>query len=162
MKKKIFVFLLLLFVWVLLALPFDIQNFLLGVFVSLFTTLVFGDAVPDDVLKFLSIKRIFAFIKYIFVFLYYMILANLDVMYRVLHPALPIKPGIVKAKTRLTSKFARTMLANSITLTPGTLTVDIEGENLYIHWINVKSADVEEATKIIVEKFEKILEEIFA
>jgi len=91
-----------------------------------------------------------------------MILANLDVMYRVLHPALPIKPGIVKAKTRLTSKFARTMLANSITLTPGTLTVDIEGENLYIHWINVKSADVEEATKIIVEKFEKILEEIFA
>jgi len=162
MKKKIFVFLLLLFVWVLLALPFDIQNFLLGVFVSLFTTLVFGDAVPDDVLKFLSIKRIFAFIKYIFVFLYYMILANLDVMYRVLHPALPIKPGIVKVKTRLTSKFARTMLANSITLTPGTLTVDIEGENLYIHWINVKSADVEEATKIIVEKFEKILEEIFA
>ncbi|MFH1352525.1 MAG: Na+/H+ antiporter subunit E, partial [bacterium] len=92
---------------------------------------------------------------------YHMILANFDVMYRVLHPLMPINPGIVKVKTRLKSKSGRAALCNSITLTPGTLTVDICGEYLYIHWINVKSQDVEEAGRKIVEKFERILEKVF-
>jgi multicomponent Na+:H+ antiporter subunit E len=92
-----------------------------------------------------------------------MIKANFDVAYRVVHPKLPIKPGIVKVKTRLKSDTGLTFLANSITLTPGTMSVDIDRENgyLYIHWINVKSADVEKATEIIVSRFEKILEKIF-
>lgn len=56
-----------------------------------------------------------------------------------------------------------TFLANSITLTPGTMSVDVDKENsiLYIHWIDVKTKDVESATKIIVERFEKILKKIF-
>jgi len=50
-----------------------------------------------------------------------------------------IKPGIVKISPRLNSSFGITLLANSITLTPGTLTVDIDKENnLYIHWLYVK------------------------
>ena len=55
------------------------------------------------------------------------------------------------------------MLANSITLTPGTLTVDIneDKKELYIHWIKVKSTDINEATKEIGEKFEKTLTEVF-
>ena len=92
-----------------------------------------------------------------------MIKANFDVAYRVVHPKLPIKPGIVKVKTKLKSDTGLTFLANSITLTPGTMSVDIDRENgyLYIHWINVKSTDVEKATEIIVSRFEKILEKIF-
>jgi multicomponent Na+:H+ antiporter subunit E len=92
-----------------------------------------------------------------------MIKANFDVAYRVVHPKLPIKPGIVKVKTRLKSDTGLTFLANSITLTPCTMSVDIDRENgyLYIHWINVKSTDVEKATEIIVSRFEKILEKIF-
>ncbi len=90
-------------------------------------------------------------------------MANIDVAYRVLHPNLPIKPGIVKVKTNLKTDTALTFLANSITLTPGTMSVDIDKDNgfLYIHWINVKDKDVEAATKMIVEKFEKILAKIF-
>jgi multicomponent Na+:H+ antiporter subunit E len=92
-----------------------------------------------------------------------MIKANFDVAYRVVHPKLPIKPGIVKVKTKLKSDTGLTFLANSITLTPGTMSVDIDKENgyLYIHWINVKSTDLEKATEIIVSRFEKILEKIF-
>ena len=83
--------------------------------------------------------------------------------YRVIHPKLPINPGIVKVKTTLKTDTALTFLANSITLTPGTLSVDIDKDNgiLYIHWIDVKAKDVEGATKIIVERFEKILKKIF-
>jgi multicomponent Na+:H+ antiporter subunit E len=86
----------------------------------------------------------------------------LDVVYRVIHPAMPIRPGIVKVKTSLKSDSARTALANSITLTPGTMTVDITDDGyLYIHWINVRTTDVEEASRKIVTPFEWFLAKIF-
>ena len=54
------------------------------------------------------------------------------------------------------------ILANSITLTPGTFALDIIDDTLLIHWINVKTEDVKEATKMIGERFEKYLKVIFA
>jgi len=80
---------------------------------------------------------------------------------RVLNPSLPINPGIVKVKTRLKSKTGRMVLANSITLTPGTLSIDIKDEFLYVHWIDVKDCDLQCATEEIVKKFEKYLEVIY-
>src|SRR6056297_108283 len=63
--------------------------------------------------------------------------ANIDVAYRVITGK--INPGIVKISPNLKSDAAITLLANSITLTPGTLSADIDEKNndLYIHWINV-------------------------
>ena len=89
-----------------------------------------------------------------------MIKANFDVAYRVLHPEMPINPGIVKVKTTLKTETGKTFLANSITLTPETRTVDIVDDNLYVHWINVSTLDPEEQTKIIVARFEKFLRRI--
>jgi multicomponent Na+:H+ antiporter subunit E len=62
-------------------------------------------------------------------------LANIQVVKLVLDPALPIDPVIVRAQTRFSSDIARTTLANSITLTPGTITLDIEGEDFLVHAI---------------------------
>ncbi len=64
--------------------------------------------------------------------------ANLDVAYRVITGR--INPGIVKIDPKLKTDLGVTMLANSITLTPGTLSVDVDEDKnqLYIHWINVK------------------------
>lgn len=98
---------------------------------------------------------------YLVVFLYELIKSNLDVARRVVTPSLPINPGIVEVKTRLHSKMGRMILANSITLTPGTLTIDIVGDTLYIHWIDVQTRDTREATEKIVRKFEKYLEKIY-
>jgi len=63
--------------------------------------------------------------------------ANIDVAYRVITGK--INPGIVKISPDLKTDLGITMLANSITLTPGTLSVDIDEDknDLYIHWINV-------------------------
>jgi multicomponent Na+:H+ antiporter subunit E len=97
----------------------------------------------------------------LFVFLGELIKSNLDVAFRVLHPKLPINPGIVKVKTRLTSRLGRIALANSITLTPGTITVETKGDTFYIHWIDARAKNIEESTKAIVEKFERYLEVIF-
>jgi len=79
----------------------------------------------------------------------------------VIHPELPIRPGIVKIKTTLTTDMAKTFLANSITLTPGTMTVDIKGDELYIHWIYVEGKDINSWTKKIIGGFEPMLRRIF-
>jgi multicomponent Na+:H+ antiporter subunit E len=97
---------------------------------------------------------------YLVVFIWACIKANFDVAYRVLHPAMPIRPGIVKVKTTLKSEFARTLLANSITMTPGTITVDIIDDFFYIHWIYISSEDPEVYTKTIIGKFENYIKKI--
>jgi multicomponent Na+:H+ antiporter subunit E len=156
-------------IWFLLVWPFDpvtkaldIQSTIAGIVVAIFVGLFLGDKIPRELGIGAIFRRIFWMIVYIPMFFWYVIVANLDVVYRVVHPDMPIKPGIVKVKTTLKNPAGRTMLANSITLTPGTLTVDISDDDyLYIHWINVQSDDVEEATRHIVQKFEGVLRRIF-
>lgn len=140
----------------------DWQVVMAGVVAAGTVSLLFHEILPKEHHVFISPVRIFWFLLYIPVFFYYVMAANLDVVYRALHPKMPIKPGIVKIKTRLKSESGITALANSITLTPGTLTVDLTDDGyLYVHWINVKSTDVEQATKHIASKFEWFLEKIF-
>jgi len=107
------------------------------------------------------LSRFLAFLKYLPIFLWEMLKANLDVAKRVIDPSLPINPGIVEIKTDLKSNKAKLFLANSITLTPGTLTVDIIDDSFYVHWIDVTTEDSGEQKKIISEKFEKLLEGVF-
>lgn len=156
-------------IWFLLVWPFDtvdktldLQSVIAGIVVAVFVGLYFGDKIERE-LRFTHVfKRVFWMIIYIPVFFWYVVIANLDVVYRVVHPDMPIHPGIVKVKTTLKNPAGRTMLANSITLTPGTLTVDITDDDyLYIHWINVKSDDIEQATRDIVARFEAFLRRIF-
>ena len=109
----------------------------------------------------LTPKALFYTFYYILVFLVELVKSNIDVTRRVLSPGLQINPGIVKVETKLKSKVARLILADSITLTPGTFTIEINDKALYIHWIDVQEQGVSEATEAIVRKFEKILEEIY-
>jgi multicomponent Na+:H+ antiporter subunit E len=109
----------------------------------------------------LSTKTVLFFLIYVTVLFWEIMKANLDVAYRVIHPKMPIEPGIVVIKTSLKSDIAKMILANSITLTPGTFTLDVIDDNLLIHWINVKAEDIDEATNIIGQRFEKYLRSIF-
>ncbi len=85
--------------------------------------------------------------------------ANMDVAKRALDPKLPVNPGIVKVPVGLKSDYGQAMLANSITLTPGTITMDIAEEAgqtyYYIHWIDVLSEDPEEAGEAIKGTLER-------
>ena len=164
MGSKIILFLAAFLVWSVLSWVPDFQHLIVGVFVAAFVAFLTGDLFVARVHIFKHPKRYWYFIAhYLPVFLWEMIKANIDVAYRVLHPDLPINPGIVKVKTSLKSDTALTFLANSITLTPGTMSVDIDKDKgvLYIHWINVRTKDTQGATKIIVQRFEKILKKIF-
>lgn len=147
--------------WLLLNWSFSLEIVILGVFISALLSLIFCHkcSIYNEIK--LSPKAFIFTIMYIFVFLTELIKANIDVTKRVLSPALPINPGIVKVETSLNSKMARLILANSITLTPGTFTIEIHENALYIHWIDVKDANVTKATEILVRKFETYLKEIY-
>jgi multicomponent Na+:H+ antiporter subunit E len=80
---------------------------------------------------------------------------------RVISPSLPIFPAVVEVHTNLHSPLGKLLLANSITLTPGTLTVDVEGDTLRVHWIDARGMeDLVQATRAIAERFEIALSEI--
>jgi multicomponent Na+:H+ antiporter subunit E len=154
------IFILSLVFWLLVTFRFTVSNLIVGSVAALITTLIFGKYYLHNVYKFFQPHRYFWLLIYFFIFIWECIKANLDVAYRVLHPAMPIKPGIVKVKTELKSEFARTLLANSITMTPGTISVDIIDDWLYIHWIYVRSEDPEIYTRIILGHFEKYIKKI--
>lgn len=154
-------------VWCLLAVPWehesgwDMQTTFVGLGASFVVAVLFSDALAIRPVKFLNPARWFWFFVYVPVFAYWCLVANLHVMFLVLHPDLPIKPGVVKVRTRLRSAAARTALANCITLTPGTLTVDVTDEgHLYVHWLVVESTEMRVATHEIVERFENFIEKI--
>jgi len=147
--------------WMLLFWSVDPWVIGAGVLVALVVGTLLGAVFPEELQKFLDLRRWFFFLIYLPYFLYYCIGANLDVMMRVIHPDVPIRPGIVKVRTSLKSKMAKTFLANSITLTPGTLTVDIDGQDLYIHWINIATDDAAKRSAAICGRFEPLLRRIF-
>jgi multicomponent Na+:H+ antiporter subunit E len=109
----------------------------------------------------LTPKALLTTVAYVFYYLKELIKSNVNVALIVLSPDLPVKPGIVTVRTRLKNPMGRMLLANSITLTPGTLTVDMEGEWLHIHWVSVDSPDIEGATQAIVAGFERYLEVMY-
>jgi len=104
---------------------------------------------------------IYNYLLYLGVFFTELIKANLNVMWLVFSPRIHIKPGIVEIKTQLKSPIGRLALANSITLTPGTLVVDIRNDSLFIHWINISVTDPVAATEAISARFEKYLKVIY-
>jgi multicomponent Na+:H+ antiporter subunit E len=108
-----------------------------------------------------SPSRFSHFILYTGVFAVELLSANINMMRYVYSRRIDIRPGIVKIKTGLKTPLGRLALANSIALTPGSLVVDIEGDTLFVHWLDVKTTDPDEATRIIAGPFEVHLEKVF-
>jgi multicomponent Na+:H+ antiporter subunit E len=158
--RYVTVFILSLIFWLLLTFKITVPNLIVGSVASLICSLIFTRFFITNIYKLLQPHRYFWFLVYLVVFIWECIKANLDVAYRVLHPAMPIRPGIVKVKTTLKSDLAKTLLANSITMTPGTISVDIIDDCLYIHWIYVRSEDPEVYTPMITGAFEKYIKRI--
>jgi len=151
----------LLLFWILLngSLAWDVLA--VGVVASLLIAWLFADSLAV-VAEFRATPAAFAAAGgYLLYFLQALVRSNLQLARVVLTPELPVRPGIVKVRTRLRSRMGRLLLANSITLTPGTLSVELDGEWLYVHWVRMESAEVEAASAAIVSDFERYLEVIY-
>ena len=168
MISNIAMFIVWFLVWLFMVWPPEIKDVVMGALVSLFVLCITVNILKDTRDSTSGAKgnlltyplRFIWFLWYIVVFLWECVKANIDVAYRVAHPGLPIRPGTIKVKVGLKSDMGLTFLANSITLTPGTTTVDVDKDNgfLYVHRLCAK----EPYDRLrVVEKFENILKNIF-
>jgi multicomponent Na+:H+ antiporter subunit E len=162
-QSRIVVFILAFLLWLALTAGGGIQEVAAGVLVALVVAAAAGGTLEGFPRLRRMPRRLFFAVRYGFRFGWEMVKANVHVASIVLNPRRPIRPGIVKIRTELSRDTALTILANSITLTPGTFTVDVnpEARELYIHCIVVPGTDLEENTKRIGRRFERLLKEVF-
>lgn len=147
--------------WIVFTDSLDPQELIAGAVVSALVAVMTAGMMPNVSPKVFSPVRWAVAIAYVGYLMVAIFVANIDMARIVARPTLRIKPGIVRARTKLKSPLGRLILANSITLTPGTLSVDIEGDELFVHWVNVEAENIDEATAKIVTGFERYLGVIF-
>lgn len=159
-SKRIGLFFASMIVWIMLA-GVAPEELILGAVVSVIISVLFGktSAYTFDLKWFSGI--VMFIVLYIPVFLIELIKSNLDVMMRVLSPKMPINPGFVRVPTQLKGEVAKLTLANSITLTPGTITLDANEDVLFVHWIDVQKKDSEIDWRAVSEPFESLLRRVF-
>ena len=133
-------------VWLVLSGHYDVQHVLFGVLsVILVVSLNYRmHRVPlapgeEPGSHHIIIHRL---IIYLFWLLWQIIQSGLYVAYIVLHPQMPVNPMLVRFKSRQPNVLARVILGNSITLTPGTITLEIDGDEFTVHAL---SEDTEKA-----------------
>lgn len=142
--------------WVLLTGSLAVDELLLGGLVSLVVVFASGSRLALLSGIRLTPQAPLHLLRYLGYFFQQLALSNLDVARRVVAVDLPVNPGLVEVRTGLTSDLGRMLLANSITLTPGTITVEAEGDRLLIHWIDRSpGTDLESATRAIASGFEQ-------
>ncbi len=131
-------FLILLVFWIFISGQLDWWHLSWGVLSCALIAYISHDLLFKDIRSKGKVKEVINFIKYIPWLLYQIIRANIHIAYLVLHPKMPqlIDPHIIKFKTKLKKELALVTFANSITLTPGTITVLIEDGYFYVHAID--------------------------
>lgn len=156
MINKVYSFLFLFILWTFLSFPLTFEKTITGLVFSglILLTLSYFTNWKSKI----TLKRIFNFSLFSLRFIFELVKANFIMAKIVVTPSLPISPKIIKVNTTIKSNVGRAILANAITLTPGTLSVDlIEGE-IYVHVVEgVKLKDSNE----IIKPFEKTLKGAF-
>lgn len=150
--------------WLILSGKFEVKYLLFGVISAALVTFVTQDLLESEHKRGKKkgssaawlIKASWRFLCYFVWLLYSIVEANLQVAYVVLHPKLPIAPGLLQFRTRLRSRAGHILLANSITLTPGTITVDLTDGTYLVHALVPQAA-----ASLLDAKMQSKLEAIF-
>jgi multicomponent Na+:H+ antiporter subunit E len=140
--RYIYTFFIMMGFWILLSGKFDLFHLTLGVLSSGLVALLSADILMLDAKKSGKLIIAFRFICYVPWLMYQIVLSTLHVTFLALHPQMTdkIDPTIVTFKTKLNNNIARVALANSITLTPGTITIRVEEDIFYVHAISRQAA----------------------
>ena len=158
-KERVVSILLLLLFWMVLSLPHSIftshglysllEHVLLGIPLAfLVTRLISLPVFTHEEIKAHGLSNILRLISYVFCLISQMMIAGVDVARRVMRAVPDISPGLIKVETPLDDDFSITLNANSITLTPGTITIDVQkNENGCTFWVHSISKDGLESIK---------------
>lgn len=131
----ILTFFIMLSFWMLLSGEFTFILLTSGVAASLLVAYLSHDLLigKADIKE--RISHVGRFLRYLPWLMGQIVLANIDLIYRTLHPKMPIDPGMIRIKNTYKTNMAMVTLANSITLTPGTVTIDVTPEEFLVHAI---------------------------
>ncbi len=129
--------------WILLSGFFDAFHIVTGIISSLLVALFSHRLfMPEGMSLKLEAARTGRFFMYIPWLLLEIAKANIDIIYRTLHPSMPIDPVVIKFRTDIEEDMGRATLANSITLTPGTVTMNVTDDGEFtVHAISREAAD---------------------
>ena len=146
-------FVLLFLVWIGLTNSLHYQELIVGVLTSLFVTYYFtGDE------KINLFKLLMKYGRFLPLFFKDLIIANIELAKIILNPKLKINPAIITLDVGLENDFDKLILANAITLTPGTITIDVQDKLIYIHILNLKTKDKDLLQKEIIDRYEALLQ----
>lgn len=142
------------------------EEVLAAVFISIFIGgLTHKLFITKDSLWIFKKNRLLFLLMYIVTYPYYLIKANFSVAIKALSPKLNINPSIVTVETELKSDYGLALLGNSITLTPGTITIDIYEHNglnrLFVHCLDINDDEKNHATKFVAGSFESKIKKVF-
>jgi multicomponent Na+:H+ antiporter subunit E len=143
---SVFIFLMLMAFWLLISASVHWEHMLVGVVFSTILTIFWSNLTisAENVTNF-KIKQVYLLIVYFVKLVIEIVIANINVAMIVLNPRLPISPGIVIMRCDLERSLLRVLYVNSITLTPGTITVELEDNLLIVHALTEDVAhDVED------------------
>lgn len=132
-------FILLFALWIILNGKLTLEILLFGLAISLFIYLFMCKFMNFSIKKDLRLMRNTGFcIVYFFVLLKAIFVSNIKVMSIILFKRIPITPAIVEVKINLKTKTAKAILANSITITPGTITMKIDDDVFTVHCLSIE------------------------
>lgn len=162
---KVFgVFILVFIVYIVFSGSTSAYDLTTGAIVALITALITANLVISNPSKLVQVQRLGWLLIYAARYFFVdEVKAHLDVMRRILHPKMPINPGIVKIPYGVASDYAMLTIANSITNTPGTVVVEVfpEEKAFYVHWINAVATEPTEVRRHVSVVFERFAKRIF-
>jgi len=130
-------FFLLFALWLILNGRITLEVCLFGLVISVLIYLFMCKFMDFSVKKDLRLMRKIGYaVVYFFVLLKEIFISNFKIMAIILFKHIPITPAMTEVRVELKSEMAKTILANSITLTPGTITVKVEGNVFTVHCLS--------------------------
>lgn len=132
--------------WLILSEHFDLFHISLGV-ISIITVLLFNSKVrnfeffpePENTTYKFKAFRLFSYLPFMF---WDITISSFKIAYLIIHPKMPVKTVLIKFKSKLPDMTAKVLFGNSITLTPGTLTLQIKNDEFLVHSLTSDSTEV--------------------
>lgn len=147
--------------WLLFAWSLSPRTLVIGLLQSLVIALLTYPVFiqDDEAARRSQLPRVHVLGVYLLVLVFHMYVASFRVLWRIIRGR--VNPGVVHFRTRLNSDVARLALSNSITITPGTITLFMDDDHLIVHWLDARTTHSKYAGTLIKGTYEKILSRVW-